>query len=459
MATPARLAGVGVFVLTGLLLFAIGLFMIGDRQMAFSKRFTLYTEFVKITGLQPGAIVRVSGARAGSVQEILPPATPSAKFKVRMEIIEDLHPLIRTDSMASIATEGLVGGSFLSIGTGSEQAPMAVEGATIAGKEPFEIADLLDQMGDTVKKINLTIDEVKRDVQIAVQSIGDTVENADDLIKAVGDDVTTMAAAGARITGDIAEITDRVKSGKGTIGKLVNDDELYRRAAGIAKDAEEVAAKSRDVVEQARKAVEEGRRALETFNSKDGPVQGVAANMKQTLDDARVAMSGFAQNMEALKHNFLLRGFFNRRGYFDLAAISPAQYRAGVAGLVKDRLVTREWMTADEVFISAPSENDVERLSDAGKARLGAAIAPHLEHAATAVVMVEGYAPQGTTDQQFVRSRARAASAREYLIGTFHLVPEATGLMPLGAEAVGSPAGNRWDGIALAVFRDKPKRR
>jgi hypothetical protein len=60
VATPARLAGVGAFVLGGLLLFTVGLFMIGDRQMAFAKTFTVYTEFKNITGLQPGAIVRVS---------------------------------------------------------------------------------------------------------------------------------------------------------------------------------------------------------------------------------------------------------------------------------------------------------------------------------------------------------------------------------------------------------------
>jgi len=45
--------------------------------MAFAKTFTLYAEFSKITGLQPGAIVRVSGAKAGSVKEILPPNAPN----------------------------------------------------------------------------------------------------------------------------------------------------------------------------------------------------------------------------------------------------------------------------------------------------------------------------------------------------------------------------------------------
>ena len=55
-ATPARLAGVGLFVVTGLALFAVGLFMIGDRQMAFARKFVVYTEFAKIPGLGPGCL-------------------------------------------------------------------------------------------------------------------------------------------------------------------------------------------------------------------------------------------------------------------------------------------------------------------------------------------------------------------------------------------------------------------
>src|SRR6185369_2182557 len=116
MATPARLVGIGVFVLGGLLLFTVGLFMIGDRQMAFAKKVTIYTEFKKITGLQPGGIVRVSGARAGAIQKIIPPSTPGGKFRVQFDILEELHPLVRLDSIASIETEGLVGGNYLGVG-------------------------------------------------------------------------------------------------------------------------------------------------------------------------------------------------------------------------------------------------------------------------------------------------------------------------------------------------------
>ena len=67
MATSARLVGIGVFVLGGLLLFTLGLFMIGDRQMLFDTKVVIFTEFAKITGLQDGSIVRVSGAMAGAL--------------------------------------------------------------------------------------------------------------------------------------------------------------------------------------------------------------------------------------------------------------------------------------------------------------------------------------------------------------------------------------------------------
>ena len=50
-ATRERLAGVGAFVIVGFVLFAIAVFMIGDRQMAFGRRVSIYTEFTTITGL------------------------------------------------------------------------------------------------------------------------------------------------------------------------------------------------------------------------------------------------------------------------------------------------------------------------------------------------------------------------------------------------------------------------
>ena len=452
MASADRLAGVGVFVVAGLLLFGIGLFMIGDRRMAFAKKFTIYTEFASVAGLQPGAIVRVSGAKAGSVTAILPPGRPSDKFRVRLEVIEDLHQLVRTDSVAAIETEGLVGGTFLEIGAGTDRAKPAAPESTIAGREGLGFADLLQRMNETITQVNRTIAQVNTtiagvqdDLEGALSAVSHTVDSANDLIDTVSEDVKVMTAAGARISRDAADISDALKNGQGTLGRLLNDDTLYQRAANIAAQTEQIASSARDVIEQARKALNE-------VQSGSG---GLSANVRQTLDDARSAMTSFADNMEALKHNFLLRGFFNDRGYFNLASLSPAQYRTGLLTRRNRRTVSRIWLAAPVLFEPDPGRPGTERLTDGGRARLDSAIAPFLDRLAAGVLMVEGYAAQGPRDQQYVQSRARASLIRDYLIGKFQLDPTTTGLMPMGSEAPESPDHGRWDGAALAAFLDR----
>jgi len=449
VATPARLAGVGVFVVGGLLLFTVGLFMIGDRQMAFAKKFRIYTEFKKITGLQPGAIIRVSGAKAGAIKQIDPPNTPGGKFRVQLEITEDLHQLVRMDSLASIETEGLVGGSYLGVSAGSDKSPSAQPEATIPSKEPFEIGDLMQQMSDTVAKVNEIIDEMRDDVQRAVVAIADTAADANAIITAVGPDVKALTTAAARITTDAARIAESIRNGEGTIGKLLNDDELYRRVSSISKQVEEIATSARQVIEQARNT-------LQNLQSKDGPVQGVAADVKQTMEGARTAMVGFAENMEALKHNFLVRGFFKDRGFFNLEEISPEAYRKGALTKSGALRTVRVWLSSPVLFEADPEHPESERLTPDGKARLDSAMGTFIDRLPGGVLMVEGYEQQGTKDEQYVRSRARASSVRNYLIDRFHLNAQATGVMPLGKESAGSPDGTPWTGVALAVFEEKP---
>jgi len=265
----------------------------------------------------------------------------------------------------------------------------------------------------------------------------------------VGPDVTAMTKAGARITNNAAQIADSIRSGKGTLGKLVNDDELFRHATAIAKQVEEIATSTREVVEQARNT-------LQGFQSKDGPVQGVAADVKQTMEGARTAMLGFAENMEALKHNFLVRGFFKDRGFFNLEEISPEAYRKGALTKSGALRTVRVWLSSPVLFEPDPEHPESERLTSDGKARLDSAMGAFIDRLPGGVLMVEGYEQQGTKDEQYVRSRARASSVRNYLIDRFHLNAQATGVMPLGKESAGSPDGTPWTGVALAVFEEKP---
>jgi phospholipid/cholesterol/gamma-HCH transport system substrate-binding protein len=144
---------VGLFVVGGILLFTVGLFMIGDRRKLFSKDFEVYAEFKELSGLQNGAKVRVGGMDAGEVLDILVPPQPQSKFRIKMRVLEKLHPVVRTDSVATIQTEGVLGNKFLKIDPGSPQQPAAPPGSTIPAREPFEFADLIQRVKDTVDQV------------------------------------------------------------------------------------------------------------------------------------------------------------------------------------------------------------------------------------------------------------------------------------------------------------------
>jgi phospholipid/cholesterol/gamma-HCH transport system substrate-binding protein len=440
--TTARLATVGLFVLGTLALFATGLFLIGERRMLFVPKIQLSTEFARVSGLQVGSQVRVSGMVAGDVREIAVPVRPAGRFRVTFTVREDLQPLVRTDSVASIQTEGLVGGTFLAITAGTETAPAAVSGTVIPSREPFQFADLLDQLAGTVRLVNETIVSLRVDVEVALRAIAETAAHADVIVQDVGEDVEAIAESGRHIVADTEAIIAELQAGRGTAGKLLKDDELYRQVTEIAK-------RTSAVVEQARLAVEDGRRAVAELRGKDGPAQGIARDLRQTLLHAREAFADLEENTEALKHNWFFRGFFRRRGYFDLDAISPVDYRKGIlAG--KDRQVLRIWVRADLLFEAGPT-GELQLTAD-GRARVDAAMATFLSFPSDDPLVIEGYATQGSRADAFLLAQRRADVVRAYVIDRFKRDPERTGVVPLTGEAEGSPDGTHWDGVALALF-------
>jgi len=97
MGSP-RLALVGAFVIGGLLLFAVGLFMIGDRRLLFSEQFEIEADFGNVAGVEISTAVRLSGMPAGEVIGIEIPDAPGGRFVVRMRVREDLHALVSETS-------------------------------------------------------------------------------------------------------------------------------------------------------------------------------------------------------------------------------------------------------------------------------------------------------------------------------------------------------------------------
>ncbi len=415
--------------------------MIGNRRNLFGDTFRVYAEFATISGLDNGAVVRVAGLQAGEVEAIHVPASPSGRFRVRMRIRDDLRPLIRLDSVASIQNDGLVGNKFVQIEAGSEASAVVADQGTIQSREPFDIADLMAKMNETIDTVNQAIVEVQVELDGALKSISATAHTAKTLMDDVGRDARSIMASGEKVAADLRTMVADVRSGRGTVGQLINDDALYQRAKTIASEAEKTMA-------NLRQATEDAKAAIADFRGEDGPVRGLTGDLQQTLAAARDAMSDIAENTEALKRNFLFRGFFNRRGYFDLDDVTVEQYREGALDTA-DRRALRLWLNANVLF--EKDANGDERLSESGRARLDSAMSQFVRYPKSPFV-VEGYAAGLTADERFLTSRRHARIVRDYIVSKFELDPNLVAVMPLGNEARDSPDGDTWNGVALAMF-------
>lgn len=143
----------GVVVLTGLAVGAIGLFAVGSREWLWTESFHLRAGFRQIRGVEPGTRVRVLGKDAGEVEAVELPATPTGEVVLRLKIDGKLRHLVRADASAQIVAEGMVGGKVVEILPGGDAAEPVKDGATIASRPSTEITDVLGQVGASLKNL------------------------------------------------------------------------------------------------------------------------------------------------------------------------------------------------------------------------------------------------------------------------------------------------------------------
>jgi phospholipid/cholesterol/gamma-HCH transport system substrate-binding protein len=451
---PNRNATVGIFVVAGVALFTLGIFLIGNQHRAFTRHIEIYTEFANLDGVAKGTKVRVAGMDAGQVVDISVPNQPTAKFRLKLSIEQRLHALVRTDSVATIATEGVVGDTFLLIRPGSAQAAEAAPLTTLPSEEPLDLADLMKKGAGMLKDANGMMNAVGGKLNGVLDAITGTVNNADDIV--IG-----------------------LKQGKGPAGMLLRDEETANQLRQTVKNAQQTTAalsdasnradaivsdlQSRQLGEKAGDVMDNAKRATENIDATSeqlhrtliqalGPdEQGIdaSANIRQSLSNLNQATGNMAEDTEALKHNFFLRGFFKRRGYYNLAHLNPDQYR-------HDKVFAnpgnrREWLAGNDLF--QPEPNGLEALSPAGKRRIDA-VATQLGDSLVAMpITVEGYSAMQDHDEQFAVSRNRAILVRQYLQRRFYLDERNIGAVSLRDLPPPGLHKDMWDGICIVVLR------
>ena len=462
---PKRNLIVGLFVVAGLVLFTAGLFLIGNQHQAFNKHVEFYTDFTNLGGLAKGSKVQVAGMEAGQIVGIDIPNSPAARFRIKLQIDEKLHGLVRADSVTTIETEGVVGDVFLLVHPGSTHAAPAARLATLPSKEPFELSAMLEQGNGLIKNANTTI------------------QDADTTIKQLGGSLNGTLGQVNSTIGNVNDVVVGIKQGRGAAGLLLRDQQfagqVQQTVANVDKASGDLAhasgqadsmisdlqrrnlpQKVDDTLNSAKSASGQldstSRQLNQTIAEATGPdSQGVSAgtNIRESLANANAATANLADDTEALKHEFFFKGFFKKRGYYDLSHLSADKYRSDP--LFTSPADTRTWLAGSDLF--EPRPDGSETLSARGKDLLNNAVAQDGAAAMQLPLVVEGYRSGANPADQLASSRNRAILVSQYLQKHFQLDPRNVGLVALDGAPPANVGHDSWDGVCLVVLKSKRK--
>ena len=453
---PKRFLAVGIFIITGLTLFALGIFLVGNRHEAFSRHVFLYTEFAELDGIAKGSKVQVAGMDAGQVARIDVPNSPNAHFRVQMRIDERFNGLVRTDSVVTIDTEGVVGDTFLTIHPGSPSAATAQTNSILQGKPALSISDLMTHGLGVMDDADASMKQLNAKLNTSLDGVNIAVNNANDLLVGLRDGrgPAGMLLRDEKMAAQIRETMTNVQSTSSTLNQTAT------RVNGIVGDIQgrQFPQKIDETMTQVRAASSEANSTIQevhqSLNQALGPdINGVTAaqNISETLTNVNAATGNMAEDTEAVKHNFFFKGFFSRRGYYSLSSFSPDEYRRNkLFTNVKGR---RSWLTAETIF--QPGAHGTEELSPAGRSAIDAAIASYGDAVFQHPVVIEGYLDAGDPADQLARSYNRAFLVRTYLVARFPFVAKNIGVMSLSSTPPPGLNHDHWSGVCISVVEKK----
>lgn len=225
--TGSQKLKIGVFTFIGIMVLAFIIFFIGNKRNLFSSTFGIYGQFKNVNGLNVGNNVRFAGINVGVVENIT--IINDTTVRVDLTLNNTVRKFIKQDSRLSIGSDGLVGDKLIVISPGGATTTQIIKnGGQLQTVAPFDVDKLIAK----------------------VTGIAD---NAGTLIQ------------------NLASITGKVNRGKGSLGKLLNNDKMANDLDATVKQA------------------------------------------KTTMANVHKTTSTLNEDLTAAQHNFLLKGFFKKK--------------------------------------------------------------------------------------------------------------------------------------------------
>ena len=319
---------VGLVVLGCIAILAVGLVVIGSRTLLFSERFVIRAQFNQVSGLREGAAVQFQGVSVGAVRSVSLPASPGSMIEVTMGIRPNTQHLIHSQTQAQIKTEGLVGSMIVvlvnpPLATG-DLVPVA-NGDMIVGVDPFDLFEITDKALASVQRFEQSATSFERivdDIRAGEGTIGKliydpelynslvaTSQETERLLTHLADESAALVEVVQHASSGVESVLSKINEGDGTVARLLNDPQVYETVLSTADTLQVIVTSLRVLQER----------------------------IEHMTDWGTLGAFRFAELMEAGKHNWLFRRYFEERGYVEQAPFE-----------IRERAITESFRLLEE---------------------------------------------------------------------------------------------------------------
>ena len=330
MNTMQQTARVGLFFLLGVALVWVTFETLSDGKIFEEHTHTLIAGFNDLKQLKTGDEVRLAGVKVGSVEK-------TRLAGRRAEAVLEIDPKvpIAVDATASIVMSGLIGGNYVSIDMGSPGAPTLPDGAEIKTLETADLNTLMTEIGGLGKQLQDSLGSFSRALNGDSKG-GGIIQKLDKLVTENSDRVNKTMV-------NLQEITDKINTGQGTLGKLVNDPTLHDQLLATVGEIKTAASDAKTFVASA-----EG--IMDQIKSGQGTL-GTLIYDQKSADDIKASIANIKSVSEKLaKGEGTLGKLINDPGLYDSAQVTIKKVDRTLDGLSDSGPVTAVGIVVNALF-------------------------------------------------------------------------------------------------------------
>lgn len=317
--TTKRTVIVGIFILLGVIIFAVGILTLGGQRKSFVQSVKVKAIFHDIGGLAKGDNVWYAGVKVGTIKSIT--FLNHSQIEVLMNIEKASREFIHKDVKAKLSSDGLVGNKIIALTGGTTTVPAIEDGDVIT----VEVAISTEEIMNTLQVNNKSLVEITGNLKTITGkimkgegSIGKLI-NDESIYNDLQGTMATLRKTAANtqmLTEGLAEYSAKLHT-KGTLASdLVSDTVVFTRLRSTISQMETIAQGVDSVVLNLRDASTGVKENLQSENTPAGVLLNdakTAEALKQTISNLQSSTEKLDENMEALQSNFLLRGFFRKK--------------------------------------------------------------------------------------------------------------------------------------------------